>query len=164
MLENSYDVPGIKFGILLSPDLHTHGRTLKNSNNARFVYEIMDEIITSPSHAIIDFSNVDGLTIGEVSEMSKSNQASNCIVFVVYSNMKEGEKVVYNCVYTYLFIDVNQELSNIPIDKVIENHYMTNYSEQDEETKKRINCFLQRYRYKTKERTDEIIKEKVYKK
>ena len=160
MLENSYDVPGIKFGILLSPDLHSNGRILKNSNNARFVDGIMDKIFSSKSTAIIDFSYVDGLTIGEVSEMNKANQAENCIVFVVYSNMKEEGKVRYNYVYTYLFIDVNQKLCNIPIDKAIENHYMTtNYSEQDEETKRIINCFLQRYNYGTKERTDEKIKE-----
>lgn len=159
MLENSYDVPGIKFGILLSPDLHSNGRILKNSNNVRFVCEIMDEIISSKKTAIIDFSNLDGLTIGEVAEMSRENQAKDCIVFVVYSNMKEGEKVIYNHIYTYLFIDVNQKLCNIPIDKAIENHYMTNYSEQDDETKRIINCFLQRYKYETKERTDEKIKE-----
>lgn len=160
MLENSYDVPGIKFGILLSPDLHSNGRILKYSNNARFVCEIMDEIISSKKTAIIDFSNLDGLTIGEVAEMSRENQAKDCIVFVVYSNMKEGEKVIYNYVYDYLFIDVNQKLCNIPIDKAIENHYMTtNYSEQDEETKRIINCFLQRYNYGTKEKTDEKIKE-----
>ena len=159
MLENSYDVPGIKFGILLSPDLHSNGRILKNSNNARFVHGIMDKIFSSKSMAIIDFSYVDGLTIGEVSEMNKANQAENCIVFVVYSNMKEEGKVRFNYVYDYLFIDVNQKLCNIPIDKAIENHYMTNYSEQDEQTKKIVNCFLQRYRYGTKERTDEKIKE-----
>ena len=160
MLENSYDVPGIKFGILLSPDLNSNGRILKNSNNVRFVCEIMDEILSSKSTAIIDFSYVDGLTIGEVAEMNKANQAKDCIVFVVYSNMKEGEKVRYNYVYTYLFIDVNQKLCNIPIDKAIENHYMTtNYSEQDEKTKRIINCFLQRYNYGTKEKTDEKIKE-----
>lgn len=160
MLENSYDVPGIKFGILLSPDLHSNGRILKNSNNARFVHGIMDKIFSSKSMAIIDFSYVDGLTIGEVSEMNKANQAENCIVFVVYSNMKEEGKVRYNYVYDYLFIDVNQKLCNIPIDKAIENHYMTtNYSEQDEETKRIINCFLQRYNYGTKEKTDEKIKE-----
>ena len=159
MLENSYDVPGIKFGILLSPDLHSNGRILKNSNNARFVCEIMDEIFSSKSTAIIDFSYVDGLTIGEVAEMNKANQAKDCIVFVAYSNMKEGEKVRYNYVYDYLFIDVNQKLYNIPIDKAIENHYMTtNYSEQDEKTNRIINCFLQRYNYGTKEKTDEKIR------
>lgn len=162
MLENSYDVPGIKFGILLSPDLHSNGRILKNSNNAKFVCEIMDEIFSSKSTAIIDFSYVDGLTIGEVAEMNKANQAKDCIVFVAYSNMKEGEKVRYNYVYDYLFIDVNQKLYNIPIDKAIENHYMTtNYSEQDEKTKRIINCFLQRYNYGTKEKTDEKIKEYI---
>lgn len=167
MLENSYDASGIKFGIMLSPELHSKSKMIKSlfaANNAKKVYKLMGEIISKPPISIIDFSDVDGLTVDEVSKMSTENQANGYIVFVIYSNMKSGGRVIYNGIDTYTFISVNEDLRNMPIDKAVASYYINCYSELDEGIKKKVNCFLQRYLYGTKERTDQVLDEKVYKK
>ena len=165
MLENSYDALGIKFGIIISPFFNDCSKELESIEKQE---EILRESMWK-AH-IVDFNDVDGLTLDEVLKISPKKQANNVIVFVIYNGIEyevaQGtrKQVEIGDMHSY-FIKKNKENCNQQIDDVISNWIIDElYQKADDNLKKYFNCFLQRYKYGTKKRTDEVLKEKIYNK
>ena len=166
MLENSYDASGIKFGMLFSPTLPGSGDEILKENLGG-KSETIEKICVDGSN-FIEFSNFDGLTPTDALNICPTLQSDKVLILVVYNSMKlpncNGGEDNYIRVVDWIPIIVNDRTCNVPIDQYIVNHYLRNYSKLGCEGKKQARCFLQRYKYGTKEWTDEILKEKVYKK
>ena len=156
MLENSYDALGIRFGIIISPTLRKESKKIKNNiiNSEQLI-----NMLSPENTRIIDFDNIDGLTIGQVYDASKENQAEKTIVFATYHRLDLGNGQGTTTIQSLMLISVKEELCDKPIDEAIEYDYITRYPNASEKEKKQIRCFLQRYRYGTKEKTDEKLKE-----
>ena len=97
-------------------------------------------------------------------------QAEKTIIFIVYKGFDiQVSPTVINRYLTGIvpfYIDANDKSLDTPIDQVIAEHFINQLIENKDLTiyyKNILKCFLQRYKYGTKERTDEILKEKVYK-
>lgn len=167
MLENSYDAKGIKFAIFMSCKLPKYSKVFAGDNTDA-CFEIMQKLVAHFCADFVDFDNFDGLTVGEIQQMGKLLQAQSTIIFVSYTGF-ETNHIMQNMLSLgnvhIDYIQCTDENKNKPIDEVIVEEYLSKYDENNSPKKNRyIKCFLQRYRYGTKERTDEVLKEKVYKK
>ena len=186
MLENSYDASGIKFGVLVTAKYIPlrASRMLQYDKDSR----------------IIDFKNIDGLTISDLRETVQIIKRDSRIVLLFYNKSElekgfhsepntvvkirqsrlepsfidevkthETEKSYWDGIQNinikgYVIIPCSENNLNKPIDELVEEILLEEYNDYSPEQKKYANCFLQRYRYGTKERTDEVIKQKVLKK
>ena len=171
MLENSYDATGIRFGIAISSDLPRYSDMI-NSYDTDLVFETLDKIMSDIYEIrFVDFSQVDGLKIREVLDVTKPVQARNAFIFVVYNSVEHlaigkvsGQQITCNLYVRQNIIFNNIEDKETTIDKKIEKYIIENYDNSDEETKRWMRCFLQRYRYGTQEKTNEFIKQKINRK
>lgn len=165
MLIDSYDAQGIKFGIVKTDDFLTNSyyNSVFNGNNNSKKNEVINELISTNNGTIINFNEFDGLTTEEIrNAMGYSDNTP--IIFVIYSSFEtinlSGQKNKYiNILDRIIIRGVNDSL----IDENIEAYMINNYQSFDKKQKKIANCFLQRYRYGTKEKTDEAIKQYIKK-
>ena len=167
MLENSYDLSGIKFAIIMSCNFPKYSKVLAGADmDASF--GVIQKAVEYSNADFVDFENFDGLTIGEILKMGKDMQAKSTIVFASYSGFKTNHQLPNMLSLDNLsieYIQCTDENKDRPIDEVIAEKYFSQYDETKFPKKcRKIKCFLQRYKYGTKERTDEVLKEKVYKK
>lgn len=162
MLENSYDASGIKFGIIMSTQIR-YNKDLE-SEDEEVRKKAYSKLLYSRTFNIIDFSNVDGLTLDEVLNLSDKQQ-EDTVLFIIYSNVKYDMTcgIEVNDISNTEFISIKRDDKNHDkqLDDVIISKMLEEYSTKDESYKRKVRCFLQRYKYETKSKTDEIIKEKV---
>lgn len=165
MLIDSYDATGIKFGILMTDGFLTdyYDYVFKGEDLDK-INEAANELILN-NKAIIDFNEFDGLTTEEVYKIMKYSH-NTPLIFVVYSGFEtidslNQRNVCNGILYKYIIRGVKYKDSLI--DEDIEEIMVKNYQSYDRNEKRLVNCFLQRYRYGTKEKTDEAIKRYIKK-
>ena len=160
MLKNSYDASGFHFGIAVSPRLQeldtglTSTGPVFNRQDSEKITRILESV------EFVDFSNIDGLTLDEITRCYTNK--SNIILFVIWESLgikKEdeyytNEKTLVN--YRTVF-HKGEWNKDVPIDELVENHMLVYYPRYDERLQKIAKCFLQRYRYGTKEETDKVL-------
>lgn len=150
MLENSYDASGIKFGIVCLPDLREY--CLED------IIKLISDSFKNEEVYIIDFEAIDGLTANEISPTLQSKDEK--ILICAYSRIEYediyGKRKLDSTIYQYYVVSkaIN---SDVPIDVVLESMMLGKYSTADDIFRKCARCFLERYRYGTKEKVDEQI-------
>lgn len=151
MLENSYDASGVKFGLVCSPDFPNF--SLKD------LVKSMAQAFKGENAYIIDFEAIDGLTVNEILGGSRL-QSKDAIIICAYSHIEYedvcGKRNAYNAIYNY-YIVLEMIYKDMPIDQAIESIMLNQYSTADDNRRKYARCFLERYRYGTKEKVDEQI-------
>ncbi len=168
MLENSYDATGIKFGIIISSELPEYS-DLINSNDIDLVTQTLEKVISNCEKVrFIDFSQIDGLKVKEVLELTSGFQFKDAFIFTAYNNFKHsaidlgyGQINGRNYIRKTILFDNCERYKEMTIDKKIEEYIIENYDNSDEDEKRWMRCFLQRYRYGTQEKTNEFIKQKI---
>ena len=168
MLENSYDATGIKFGIIISSELPEYS-DLINSNDIDLVTQTLEKVISNCEKVrFIDFSQIDGLKVKEVLELTSGVQLKDAFIFTAYNNFKHsaidlgyGQSNGRNYIRKTILFDKCERYKEMTIDKKIEEYIIENYDNSDEDEKRWMRCFLQRYRYGTQEKTNEFIKQKI---
>jgi hypothetical protein len=166
MLENSYDASGIKFGIIMSMQFRNFSNEI-NTSDEKKKKESIKKLLYGRNYQIIDFKEIDGLTLEEVLNLN-DRQLSDTVLFIMYSSIQyeTSQNVKLKDISNIEIIPIQKTDKNKDkqIDEVIINDILKDYDSKDESYKRKVRCFLQRYKYATKEKTDEIIIEKVYKK
>ena len=166
MLENTYDASGINFGIIISKDLSKFDDNFIHGNSNE-INDAVNRIRNNPSNYIIDFNNIDGLTVDEILDF-KQIQMNNTIFVVAYSKIEYTDRnkmdnMYYNILYN-IIVPRTELNKDKPIDKVVEGIIKKVYSNSTEKDKRYMKCFLERYRFGSKEKTDEKIKEYINRK
>lgn len=159
MLDNTYDAPGIKFGILISTDFPSIDEQVFKKNDLEAI-ENQIKIFNNKNCNILDFSKIDGLTIDEILNHNKL-QLKNTIIVVAYTEMSYTD--IYNKEYidinilSKILINRNDLNKNTTIDKEVEKT-MNSYNSNNRNDNRIINCFLERYRYGSKDEVDKVLK------
>ena len=158
MLENSYIAKGFKYGIVFSPYMEENREELFNKS-----YEEQAEMVKSfslcPGSGIVEFEDADGLSIREVMEMIDYKTLASTLVFVMYKGFKKESGYLKYVKLFPVFIQCDDENLDTHIDDVIVNYMLDNYSDDKTEYNEMVKCFLQKYKFKTKERTNVKLKE-----
>ena len=164
MLIDSYDAQGIKFGILVSNEMANYIDVF-NKDNLDKITKAVNIIIEKSSTRIIDFSALDGLTCKEVHKAMGFSR-NTPIIFVIYNSYETinsfNQKFVNNSILQSAIIRNIADEDKL-IDEVVEETILENYKTFDKTAKRQYKCFLQRYRYGTKEKTDEFINQYIKK-
>ncbi len=157
MLDNTYDAPGINFGILISTDFQFIEDQVVKKNDLEAIKNQIDNILNNKNFYILDFSKIDGLTIDEILNHNKL-QSKNAIIVIAYTEMS------YTNIYNQKYIDINilskiiinrNDLNkNTTIDKEVEKTLMNSYNSNNSRI---VNCFLERYRYGSKDKVDKVL-------
>ena len=160
MLNNTYDVSGYRYGILATKNKNVQKLISENANNEAMDWISLIKVMVENNDLIlIDFSDVDGLTLKELKDYKIIN--NDLLLFVMYDKACVNDN---NPSHTDEFIirhtlistmDIYDE--NIPIDDMIIDGLSKCMDNQNESIIKRYKCFLQRYKYGTKEKTDEKL-------
>lgn len=161
MKENSYDGKGLKFGILVSELFPLNKKSseegLKEDNYLQYIQELLKRKIQ-----LIDFDSIDGLTIEEIEELFQKILPENLIIFMMYNKVdyftNNSKNTSISLKHT-IVIERDKFRKDKRIDEIIEDTIFKNYSSYDDNLRKYANCFLERYRYGTKEETDKKIME-----
>ena len=145
MLDNTYDIPGIKFYLVFSKE----GKNIDN------IYSRIDIVK-------INFEDVDGLSIGDVSEgFLKNDFWLMGVCFFNGENWKGEHNFDSNLTIPIVKVDNKYVSKNAatPIDQTLEDLIMDNYSKLEDNERMASRCFLQRYRYGTRKKTASKILE-----
>lgn len=158
MQENTYDIPGLKFGLLISekfPKIDDSIFKTDPEKSADVVNQLLDE-----STRIIDFKEIEGFTIDEILD-HKQFQFKNTVVIVAYTNMVYKDHNGYTGIETLprysLILGRREQYKDESIEEVIERTFLEDYSNASKEAKKYMKCFLERYRYGDKKRVKKKI-------
>ena len=159
MLDNTYDAPGINFGILISTDFPSIDDQVFKKNDLEAIEKQFDKILNNKNFYIIDFSKIDGLTIDEILNHNKL-QSKNAIIVIAYTEMSYTD--IYNQKYTDIsilsgiIVNRNDLNKNTTIDKEVEKIMMNSYNSINNRV---VNyCYLERYRYGSKDEVDKVLK------
>ena len=158
MLENTYDNKNIVFGILTSRDFPKIDDSVFGGNDKAAQKQKLEEIIESDHTGTTKFDSVDGLTIKETLDTISKISMKNTIIFVAQSSVESDHTTYRNILYTYI-IRRNESNEHTPIEQEIERIMMNQYQEMEEDEKRYVRCFLQRYKYEYKSTTDNRIGE-----
>ena len=160
MLNNTYDVSGYRYGILATKNENIQKYISENANNQAMDWIALIKVMIENNHLIlVDFGDVDGLTLKELKDYKMIN--NDLLLFVMYdkacvndSNPSHTDEFV---VRHTLISTIDSYDENTPIDDMIIDGLSKCMDNQNESMIKRYKCFLQRYKYGTKEKTDEKI-------
>ena len=161
MLNNTYDASGYRYGIFATNSSEVQRIISENSENESAVYwmAIFERMGNSNKLIIIDFEDIDGLTIEELRTFEMVN--NDVLFFVMYdrTNINDGIKGHSNefKIRNIFCCKMNKYPESMPIDDMIVEELFKN---EKELTNKRTKCFLQRYKCGTKEETDKMILQK----
>ena len=168
MLDNTYDATGYNFGVLLT------GYEKLNNKMKQKIKHIPEyqwgvsfgEIISNSDMKIIDFSEIDGLTINDLKAFPIFN--NEVLIFIMYDKVElknrslhhsEEERYIKKTnISEYEIFDLNSYERYTKIDDMIAERLVYKLLEKSNNYQRRAKCFLQRYKYGTKEKTDEKIK------
>ena len=158
MPEDTYDIPGLKFGLLISNKFPKTDDSIFKTDpekSADVVNQLLDQ-----STRIIDFKGIAGFTIDEILEHKKF-QFENTVIIVAYTNMVYKDHNGYTGIDTVLRFSLilgrKEQYKDEPIEAIIEKTFLEDYSNASKETKKYMKCFLERYRYGDKKGVKKII-------
>jgi len=156
MLDNTYDAPGIKFGILISTDFpHMDDQVFKKNDLEAIENQI--KIFNNKNCNILDFSKIDGLTIDEILNHNRI-QLKNTIIVIAYTEMSYtnifNEKYNDINILSKIIVNRNDLNKNTTIDEEVEK-IMNSYNSNNNRI---FNCFLERYRYGSKDEVDKVLK------
>ena len=166
MLENSYDALGYQFGIVAVSEEEIQKEMSENAKNLTMDWvEFVNKLIHRKILSIVDFKYVDGLTLKEYRSFNRFND--DILLFVMYDKIfkfnapmesESGPVAQEHCIRKILPVYLSLFYTeNTSIDNIIASELLGAIENQDEQGKKRAKCFLQRYKYGTKERTDEVL-------
>ena len=161
MKENSYDGKELKFGILVSELFSLKQRNLEDFSKDIDYKKYVQELIKTKIQ-LIDFDDIDGLTIEELEELLPKNLPENLIIFMMYNKVdyfRNNSKNTSVSLKHTIVIERDKFRKDKRIDEIITDTIFRDYSSYNENLKKYANCFLERYRYGTKEETDQKIME-----
>ena len=156
MLDNTYDAPGINFGILISTDFpHMDDQVFKKNDLEAIENQI--KIFNNKNCNILDFSKIDGLTIDEILN-HHTIQLKNTIIVIAYTEMSYtnifNEKYNDINILSKIIVNRNDLNKNTTIDEEVEK-IMNSYNSNNNRI---VNCFLERYRYGSKDEVDKVLK------
>ena len=158
MLDNTYDAPGINFGILISTDFPLIDDQVFKKNDLEAIENQINIICNNKSCYILDFSKIDGLTIDEILNHNKL-QSKNTIIVIAYTEMSYtntyNQKYIDINILSKIIINRNDFNKNTTIDKEVEKTLMNSYNSNNNRI---VNCFLERYRYGSKDKVDKVLK------
>ena len=157
MLDNTYDAPGINFGILISTDFPSIDEQVFKKNDLEAI-ENQIKIFNNKNCNILDFSKIDGLTIDEILKHNRI-QLKNTIIVIAYTEMsytnRFNEKYNNISILSKIIVNRNDLNKNTTIDKEVEKILMNSYNSNNSRI---VNCFLERYRYGSKDKVDKVLK------
>ena len=158
MQEKTYDIPGLKFGLLISDKFPKIDDSIFKTDPEKSA-DVVNRLLNQ-SPQIIDFKEIEGLTIDQILD-HKRFQFKNTVIIVAYTNMVYKGNNGYTAIETIpryaLILDRKEQYKDEPIDITIERTFLDNYSNASKETKKYMRCFLERYRYGDKKEVKKII-------
>ena len=158
MKENSYDAKELRFGIIVSEYLSLNRKGLKDipkDDYNKFIEELFKMKLE-----VIDFDNIDGLTIGEIREVASKILPEDMIVFIMYNKVEWNFNNTKNTNISSkqtIIIRFEDFDDNLKIDDIITGNILNNYESYNYTTKKYAKCFLERYKYGNKEETDKKL-------
>ena len=158
MLDNTYDAPGINFGILISTDFPSMDDQVFKKNDIEAIENQIDKICNNKNCNILDFSKIDGLTIDEILNHNRI-QLKNTIIVIAYTKMsytnRFNEKYNDINILSKIIVNRNDLNKNTTIDKEVEKIMMNSYNSINNRV---VNyCFLERYRYGSKDEVDKVL-------
>lgn len=181
MLENSYDIPGIRFGILISKKFNgLHNYSLDQR------IKTVSAAVDNKECIFVPLDQVSGLQVREITDFINyiNDIKCDCIVFSVYHHIKYPKisvdsscgktKVGFKDVALDLDIDVATECNNYCListtiynigedakdrefDDIVVDEIISDYSNASSKDQRWMRCFLQRHKYGTKDRVDEEL-------
>ncbi len=146
MKENTYDVPAYKFFIVKIVD----GKREHSKNEYTYLLQ------NNPNQCfLIPFEDVDGLTIHEVKGLLHTSDTSlfGCTAYKNEYGMFQSSAEI--AIYVD-FKDVNIKEDDT-IDKAFEWQIEKIYMEENEQTKRMLRCYFERYQDKSYEKTRQRI-------
>ena len=169
MLEESFDIKANRFGLLLCND-QMYNRKMEDiiegiRENNLTQSDINKMICTMTSIAmndggiIVDFDEVDGLLMKDLKGFDAVN--NRFVLFVTYDkvsgfNAHGDERWQLRIKDSLVFLYADKDLDT-SVDDMITEYYLKNYEKFPKEQQRGARCFLQRYKYGTKEKTDEKL-------
>lgn len=170
MIKNSYDAKGMKFGIVVLDNPEEYKREYKNKYNnlpsfnkyndkrgnvLDYYGPAWDIVIRKKNYRIVEFEDIDGLSVKDVSDLLRNYLIDDNFIFLMYieANLKSpnGSIIVERKPVYSMIIHKNEYRDNIPIESIINDKIVQfiNDSEIDvnKETLRFFKCFLQRYCY-----------------
>ena len=143
MLDNTYDIPGMKFYLAFSK---TNGKIDKANISSKY---FKDDFVK------IDFENVDGLRIDTIQQGIYLNRLYVIGISCLDGYKHDGEKNFELSLCMLMWpIDSTYVNGSKTIEEVCEDIIKDKWSSSDADERQAARCFLQRYRYGTKEKTD----------
>lgn len=164
MRENTYDASAYKFGLLINPENREHTDILLDQcHTVEQMTSVLNNVIMENGE-IVDFRHVDGLTIEEVFNYN-SLINRDYIFFIMYDELEieRSHKAAICSIRNTTVIRKGDYPSDAPIDEVISNILECTYPNEPSFVQKRTRCFLERYKYGTKSKTDEHLQKNLKK-
>lgn len=169
MLEESFDVKANRFGLLLCNNQMYNRRaediiegirenTLTKSDINEMICRITS-IAMNDGGTIVDFDEVDGLLMKDLKDFDTVN--NQFVLLVIYDklsgfNAHGDERWQLKIKDSLVFLYTDDDLDT-SIDNMIAGYYLNSYEKLSKEQQREARCFLQRYKYGTKEKTDEKL-------
>ncbi len=149
MQDNTYDVPSYKFGFILP----NHPIEFEDDANYRREF---DEVFRIGSFFIVPFESFDGLTVEEMLKAIRSHG----IQFTCYSEY--FNPVIHSNVITLYYTLLLQpsflrKIRYERIDEVVESELLNEYTKNNFQHRKVVECYLERYMCGSYKETDNKI-------
>lgn len=145
MLDNSYDIPGVRFGIMVADQLNFYGKKMMENPSIDYKSNILELLREKKDTRIIDFSHFSGLTLEEVKELINSN----VLIFCSFSSIEDKENIFPakkgNKIYSMTVFPISDKNKDEIVDKEILWYLKQDYANGDEKTCRNAKCFVNRY-------------------
>ena len=161
MKDNTFDVSGYHFAIMLRDDYGFNNLVdmYAEKNDSESIIQLYLNRGADGNLLIVDFDQIDGLTLDEFSRFKNVNLKA--IFFAMYDKMSalrmSYEPYTCNSFYHTDFFNLDKYDKDMTVDRAVEEELKKMYLKSSEATKRRIRCFLQRYRYDSIDEVKEIL-------
>ena len=156
MFKNSYDIPGLHFCLITSPDFYGLKKEELDASG-KSINHYLDQIVAKGNLSLIDFSMIDGLTIGEVRVTIPKVLPDDFFLIASHTKIGPDDNNISINIGPKFLIEDEKYGEKTPIDQAVEREIFAFYNFNDDFSKRMMLCFLQRYQYGTKEKTDAAI-------
>ena len=153
MKEKSYDIPAYKVGIVV----------IEEEPNISHTIEDYQKAIDEKRVTYVPFEDVDGLSTKYVKEWLRINEVmiqfyNQYQTITLNNNQQIGFHQGLGCIsYFYIGEEIIDERLDMTIDKTVEQTMEELYTGLDDETKRCVCCFFERYQDKTYSKTKRHI-------
>lgn len=154
MKENTFDIPAYKVAIVL----------IQNEREIPHESEDYEKAIAEERVIYVPFEDVDGLSVKDVRKWLGINEVMLQFYSRYQATTMNGNYYIGHHMGTmfkswfYIGDEVLDERENMTIDKAVEQTMEELYPEMNEEQKRCIHCFFERYQDKTYAQTKRHIK------